>query len=237
VIDLPLNGRNVIALAATLPGVLAVHAPQNLNDARSGPTMNVNGGRDNMNLFTFNGAYFNNPSRNTGMNYPPPDAVQEFRIQMANFGAEYGRNPGSQVNVASKARTNEFHGAAFEFLRNDALNARNFFAPRVPKEKQNQFGFAMGGPIKHDKLFVFGSYQGLRDRPESVPRKAFVPSAAHRSGDFSDLLPGTVLQDPVDALTGKAFTDSSGNSCLPANTNMINPNCKTGDVSPAPERA
>src|SRR6266567_7829427 len=127
VTDLPLNGRNVIALAVTVPGVLNVNAPQQLNDARGGPEMDANGGRPNMNLFTFDGGYFNNPSRNTGMNYPPPDAVQEFRIQTANFSAEYGRNPGSQVNVVSKAGTNDFHGSVWEFLRNDALNARNFF--------------------------------------------------------------------------------------------------------------
>ena len=130
--DLPLNGRNVIALARILPGVLNVNAPQSMGDARGGPEMDVNGGRPNMNLFTFNGGYFNNPSRNTGINFPPPDAIQEVRIQTHNFSAEYGRNPGSQVNVVSKTGTNEFHGAAWEFLRNDALNARNFFSPSVP---------------------------------------------------------------------------------------------------------
>ena len=128
VVDLPLNGRNVIGLARILPGVLNVNAPQQMNDARGGPRMNVNGGRSNMNLFTLNGGYFNNPSRNTGMNFPPPDAVQEVRILTHNFAAEYGRNPGSQVNVVFAAGTNEFHGSAWEFLRNDAMNARNFFS-------------------------------------------------------------------------------------------------------------
>src|SRR5450432_163285 len=102
VVDLPLNGRNVISLARILPGVLNVNAPQTMGDARGGPEMDVNGGRPNMNLFTFNGGYFNNPSRNTGINFPPPDAIQEIRIQTHNFSAEYGRNPGSQVNVISK---------------------------------------------------------------------------------------------------------------------------------------
>jgi hypothetical protein len=157
IVDLPLNGRNVIGLAVTVPGVLNVSAPQRLDDARSGPEMDSNGGRPNMNLFTFDGGYFNNPSRNTGMNFPPPDAIQEFRIQTANFSAEYGRNPGSQVNVVSKSGTNSFHGSVWEFLRNDALNARNFFASTVPAEKQNQFGGAAGGPIIKDKWFFFGS--------------------------------------------------------------------------------
>src|SRR6185436_4877956 len=106
VVDLPLNGRNVIALAVTLPGILSVTAPQQLSDARSGPVMNVNGSLETMNLFTFNGGIFVNPSRNTGMNYPPPDALQEFSIQTQSFSAEYGRNAGSQVNVVSKSGTN-----------------------------------------------------------------------------------------------------------------------------------
>ena len=223
VVDLPLNGRNVIALAATVPGVLNVSAPQRLDDARSGPTMNVNGGQMNMNNFTFDGGYFINPSRNTSMNYPPPDALQEFRILTSSFSAEYGRNVGSQVNVVSKAGSNDFHGSLWEFLRNDALNARNFFSDVVPGEKQSQFGAAAGGRIRKDKLFYFGSYQGLRDRPQAVPVEAFVPSAAHRSGNFSDLLPGTVLTDPTDILTGRPFADSTGAPCVM--NNIINPNC------------
>ena len=185
VVDLPLNGRNVMALARILPGVLNVKAPQQLGDARGGPEMSVNGGRANMNLFTFNGGYFNNPSRNTGMNYPPPDAVQEVRILTHNFAPEYGRNPGSQVNVISKSGTNDIHGSVWEFLRNDALNARSFFQPRVPAQKQNQFGVAAGGPLKKNSLFAFGSYQGLRDRREADTIEALVPSAAQRAGDFT----------------------------------------------------
>ncbi len=221
VVDLPLNGRNVIGLAAILPGVLGVSAPQQLGDARSGPKMDVNGGRDNMNLFTMDGGYFNNPSRNTGMNYPPPDAVQEVRLLTHNFGAEYGRNPGSQVSVVTKSGTNDFHGAAWEFLRNDALDARNFFADRVAALKQNQFGGAAGGPLKKDKLFVFGSYQGLRIHQEASTNVAYVPSAAERAGDFTGL--GTPLTSPVDPLTGIPFTDASGNPCM-AN-NIIAPGC------------
>src|SRR6267143_2608154 len=191
IVDLPLNGRNVIGLARILSGVLGVSAPQQMDDARGGPEMDVNGGRPNMNLFTFNGGYFNNPSRNTGMNFPPPDAVQEVRILTHNFAAEYGRNPGSQVTVISRAGTNQFHGSAWEFLRNDALNARNFFAARVPALKQNQFGAAAGGPVRRDKLFVFGSYQGLRNHPQAVANQVAVPSSAERNGDFTSLPAGT----------------------------------------------
>jgi hypothetical protein len=223
IVDLPLNGRNVVSLSEILPGVLNVSAPQSLSDARSGPTMNVNGGEFDMNNFMFDGAYFANPSRNTGMNYPPPDAIQEFRIQTSNFSAEYGHNIGSQVSVVSKAGTNSFRGAAWEFLRNDALNARNFFSSTVPGEKQNQFGAAAGGPIRKDKLFFFGSYQGLRDHPQAVGNVVAVPSSSERSGDFTDLLPGTVLADPVSPLTNQPFVDANGASCV--SNNIINPNC------------
>src|ERR1041385_6567166 len=89
VVDLPLNGRNIMSLAGVLPGVLGVSVSQGMDNARSGPIMDVNGGRSNMNLFTFNGGYFNNPSRNTGINFSPPDAIQEGRIQTHNFFAEY----------------------------------------------------------------------------------------------------------------------------------------------------
>jgi hypothetical protein len=215
VVDLPLNGRNVIGLARILPGVLNVNAPQQLGDARGGPEMNVNGGRANMNLFTLNGGYFNNPSRNTGMNYPPPDAVQEVRILTHNFAAEYGRNPGSQVNVVSRAGTNDFHGSAWEFLRNDVLNARNFFSSRVPDQKQNQFGAAAGGPVVRDKIFVFGTYQGLRDRREAQTVEALVPSAAERAGNFTGS--GVALTNPVDPVTKRPFTDAAGNPCVAGN--------------------
>src|SRR5262245_895651 len=224
VVDLPINGRNVMALTRILPGVLGVNAPQDLSDSRGGPTMNVNGGRANINQFTFNGAYFNNPSRNTGMNYPPPDAVQEVRIQTHNFAPEFGRNPGGNVSVASKTGSNDFHGAAWEFLRNDKLNARSFFQTVRPTQRQNQYGVAAGGPAIKNKLFGFGSYQGLKNRQQAAPTQAFVPSAAERNGDFSNS--GVNLKNPTDPITGAPFTDSSGNPCVVGNI------IRSGCISP-----
>ena len=185
--------------------------------------MDVNGGRDNMNLFMLDGGHFNNPRRNTGMIFPPPDAIQEFRILTQDFTAEYGHNPGSQVNVSSKAGTNDFHGSLWEFLRNNDLNARNFFSAGVPALKQNQFGGSAGGPIRRDKVFFFGTYQGLRARPEATPYETFVPTDAERTGNFTDLLPSVTLTDPVDVLTGLPFTDATGASCV--TNNVINANC------------
>jgi len=223
IVDLPLNGRNVIQLASILPGVLSVVAPQSLQGVTLGPKLDVNGGRPNMNQFVLDGGYLNNPSRNTGFNFPPPDAVQEFRLLTADFSAETGRNSGSDLTVVTKSGTNDFHGSLWEFLRNDALNARNFFSSSVPGIKQNQFGAAAGGPVLRDKLFVFGSFQGLRDRPQAVATESFVPSAANRAGDFSDDLPGTVLTSPIDPVTGEPYTDPSGNPCVV--NNIIAPGC------------
>src|SRR5665213_2626319 len=163
VVDLPLNGRNVMSLAGILPGVTNVSAPQTQSDARGGPQMDVNGSLPNATVYTFDGAFFNNPSRNTGINFPPPDAIAQFRMLTSNFSAEYGHNSGAQVEVISKAGTDSFHGAAWEFFRNSYFNAKDYFAPNVPFENQHQFGAALGGPILKQKLFFFASYQGLTD--------------------------------------------------------------------------
>ena len=221
VVDLPLDGRNVMSLAEIVPGVLNVSAPQTMSDARGGPTMDVNGQLPNASVYTFDGGFFNNASRNTGINYPAPDAIGQFRILTTNFEAEYGHNSGAQVDVASRAGTNKFHGAAWEFLRNDALNAKDYFATTVPAEKQNQFGGAFGGPILKNKLFFFASYQGLTDHGQGQIGEALVPSAAQRSGNFNGL--GETLVDPTDPLTGAPITDANGNPCV-AN-NMIAQGC------------
>lgn len=223
--ELPLNGRNIVALAGILPGVVEVFAPQEMGDTRNGPTMSVNGGRAVNNNFTLNGANFIHFGQTTGMNYPPPDAVQEIRIQTHNFSAEHGNNSGSQVNVTSKSGANAFHGSAWEFLRNDKLNARSFFQPRRPVTHQNQAGVAGGGPIRRDRLFFFGHYQRLWNRSEVGSSQAFVPTDPQRRGDFTALR--TALRNPTDGLTGRPLTDAGGRPCVA--DNIINPGC----ISPA----
>lgn len=204
-VDLPLSGRNIMRLAATLPGVSGVVAPDNsdVTDARGGPRMNVNGSRGNMNYNRFNGTYFNNPSRNTGLNVPPPDAVQEFRIQTSTFSAESGRNAGANVTVVSRQGTNDFHGAAWEFLRNDNLNARSFFQGARPNLIQNQYGIAAGGPLKRNKAFLFGTWESTKDRRQASETSFFPPTQAEASGDFSGL--GKQLVDPG---TGQPFANN-----------------------------
>jgi len=222
VVDLPLNGRNVMSLAGILPGVTNVSAPQTQGDARGGAEMDVNGGLPNAAVYVFDGAFFNNPSRNTGINMPPPDAIAEFRMLTSNFSAEYGHNSGAQVQVVSRAGTDSFHGAAWEFLRNGDLNAKDYFAPNVPFEVQNQFGAAIGGPILKRKLFFFASYQGLTNHQEAESVQAVVPSAAERSGNFTSS--STVLTDPTDPITGLPLTDpNTGAPCVAGN--VVSPGC------------
>ena len=213
--DLPMNGRNVVALAGTYAGVTAIRASQDTSDGRQGPIMSVNGGNTNHNLFTLNGAIFTHFNQTTGFNPPPPDAIQEIRIQTHNFSAEYGHTAGSQVSIVSKSGTNAFHGTLWEFHRNSALNARSFFQTRKPDQTQNQTGASGGGAIIRNKVFWFGAYQRLWDRSEAGQGQTIVPTDAQRAGNFTAL--STSLRNPVNPITSAPFTDSSGAPCVSGN--------------------
>lgn len=163
VVELPLNGRNFTQLGTLIPGVLA--PPSGLGGQTGDATpggfgavtagFNVNGMRNQSNNFLLDGTT-NNDTFNTGFVLrPPPDAIQEFKIQTHSYAAEFGRNAGAVVNVVTKSGTNQFHGSAWEFNRDDSLQARNFFAPASqakPVLKQNQFGGGAGGPIQKKHL-------------------------------------------------------------------------------------
>ncbi len=210
IVDLPLNGRNFTQLGMTIPGVVAPPiglggqtgdaTPGGFGNATGG--FNVNGMRNQSNNFLLDGAT-NNDTFNTGFVLrPPPDAIQEFKILTHAFGAEYGRNAGSVVNVVTKSGTNTFAGAAWEFNRDDALQARNFFAPAdqpKPVLRQNQFGASLGGPVVKNRLFGFGYYEGYRN-DSGMTQNMVVLSDAQRGGDFSAL--ATPIRDP---LTGQPF--------------------------------
>ena len=219
--ELPLNGRNVVELASTLPGITDVEASEEMGATRGGPTMIVHGASRGQNNFTLNGSNFTNYSMTAGFNPPPPDAVQEIRVQTSTFAAEFGNNAGAQVSMITKAGSNQFHGSAWEFHRNDKLNEKNFFADRKAEQQQNQWGASAGGRIVTNRLFYFGSFQRLTNRAEAVAEQAFVPTDAQRTGNFSSL--STVLRNPVDPITNRPFTDPSGAPCV--SSNIINPNC------------
>lgn len=204
IIELPLSGRNILALAALQPGVTDVSAPQSFDTARFGPTMHINGTRYNSSTEFLDGMQDITLFRNTGLNLPPPDAIQEFRIMLNSASAEYGRVGGGLVEAVTKSGTKNLHGTVYEFLRNDALNARNFFSPTVPVKKQNQFGVSAGYYIPlpdSKKLYLFGNFEGLRIRQSSVQNLAILPTADERRGVFSHTI--------IDPATGQPFANNT----------------------------
>ena len=199
--DLPLNGRNVYDLFTLLPGVTGSRTSAQA-DQTQGTQLNVNGSRTLQTTFLLDGGINNSVWRNGGNQAPNPDTVQEFRLMTSNYSAEYGRSAGGVVSIITKSGTNQFHGSLFEFVRNDAFDARNFFQPTVNKLRQNQFGGSLGGPIRKDKLFFLFSYQGHRVRSSQFVNAARTPTTAQRGGDFST---AAANQRPRDPDTGVAF--------------------------------
>jgi hypothetical protein len=198
--ELPLNGRNAMSLALVVPGVISVSAPAIVSQSRSGPTITIAGGRNTQNEFRLDGVSNKNLTQNTALNFPSPDALQEFRIMTSNYSAEYGRNAGGVVVGVTRAGSNELHGSLWEYLRNTDLNARNFFSVSKPTLVQNQYGFTAGGPIIHNRLFVFGSYQRTDVRQTQLLATARPPTALERQGDFS-----ASSKKPNDPVTGQPF--------------------------------
>jgi hypothetical protein len=199
---LPLDGRNFLELSLLAPG--AVPAAQgSAGSVRGDFAFNVNGAREDSNNFLLDGVYNVDPKLNTFGVKPPVDAIREFEILTSTYDASFGRNPGAQVNIVLQSGTNRFHGTAYEFLRNKALDARNFFALRdedAPQYQRNQFGFSLGGPVIRNRLFLFGDYEGTRVR-EGITRVTNVPTIAERNGDFSQSL----FAQPINPFTQQPF--------------------------------
>jgi carboxypeptidase family protein/TonB-dependent receptor-like protein len=209
IVDLPLNGRDYNQLALLSPGVLP--GTPRLASVNFKGVLNVNGNRTFNNVFLLDGvdniSYSNSfRGENVQLLQPSIEALQEFKIQTNAYSAEFGRSSGAVVNATIKSGTNGLHGSLYEFLRNDALDANNFFsnalgAPK-PVRKRNQFGAAVGGPFVKNKTFWFADYEGLRER-EGVPRVRLVPTAAEKAGLFS-----TAVLDPF--ATGRPAFSQNG---------------------------
>lgn len=193
--DLPLNGRNPLDLVRLVPGVQRVSTT--IRPSFGQQNMNINGGRHFSVNYLLDGGSMSYFHRGQGLILPPPDAVQEFRVSTTGVTAEHGRGF-SVISAVTRSGTNEFHGSVWHFLRNDALDARNFFSRTVPKLRFNQFGGTIGGPIARDKSFFQFTYQGQRIREDRL-RTAFPATADERVGNFSGA-------DPItDADTGNPF--------------------------------
>lgn len=199
---LPLDGRNFYELSLLVPGAVPP-APGSAGSVRGDFAFSVNGAREDANNFLLDGVYNLDPKLNTFGVRPSVDAIREFEMLTSTYDASFGRNPGAQVNVVLNSGSNDFHGSAFEFHRNAALDARNFFAPASepdPKYIRNQFGGSFGGPIKHDRTFFFADYEGTRSR-EGITRVTNVPTAQERNGNFSQSAFGI----PKNPFTGMPF--------------------------------
>ena len=223
--NLPLNGRSVQALVELAPGIVpAAAGPNNMGQ------YSVNGGRADANYYTIDGVSANfgssvsiNPASSYNGSTPAfgstggsnnlvsLDALQEFRIQTSSYAPEFGRSPGAQISLVTRSGTNQLHGTAFDYLRNDALDASNWFANAgnlvKPAERQNDFGGTFSGPVLKDKTFFFFSYEGLRLRQPTVSQ-SLVPTAAVRQAAAPAIQP---FLKAFPLPTGPELLDSKGN--------------------------
>jgi outer membrane receptor protein involved in Fe transport len=228
VVDLPLNGRDFVQLATLSAGVETRQTTRGL--------LATNGTRGNGLSFLFDGVDGNDANAIFLSLTPSIEAVQEFKIQTSTYSAEFGRNAGAQINLVTKSGTNDFNGTVFEFLRDAALDARNYFDPTdqpIPPFTRNQFGGVVGGPVRRNHLFFLVNYEGTR-MEKSLTALATVPTEAERAGDFSRTLnPATgaliVVRDP---LTGQPFP---GN-VIPANR-LDRIGSRVAALYPLPNRA
>ncbi len=203
--DLPLNGRNYLTLGALSPGVVpqipSSQGPASFvaaTTARPDRSILVGGQRESSTSYLLDGVELRNPRVGDTSINPSLDAIQEFRIQRNFFAPEFGNSPGI-INVATRSGTNSWHGSVYEYVRNDMFDAKNFFSPTTEPFKRNQFGFSLGAPIRKDRLFVFGNYEGLRQHLGAVSRGLY-PTQKELSGDFTG---EAIIYDPLtfDAAT------------------------------------
>jgi len=185
--NLALNGRNYMQLVTLVPGAAILDEDQlALTTSLSISQAAINGNRPNYNSLTVDGgSNMDSGSNNSQVNNVGIDFIQEVKIQTSNFSAEYGRNAGASINVVTRGGGNDFHGGVFEFIRNDKLDARNFFSPIRAKLRFNNFGWNFNGPIIKDKLFFFGGQEYKYIRQDAAPVRRTLPTRAERLGDFS----------------------------------------------------
>ena len=223
--QLVLNGRNFTQLVTLTPGVINQTGQDEGETGVNGSVMySINGGRTEYNNWEVDGSSLMDNGSNYTLNvYPNVDAIAETEVLTSNYGAQYGRNASGTVLSQTKAGTEHFHGDVFEFLRNDAFNARNYFQTSVPTYKKHDYGFTVGGPVfiprlyhpVNNKTFFFYSEEWRHENVPGVNFSQFVPSGAERTGNFSDLCPtaGSALNSnypncPVNPDTGTYYANN-----------------------------
>lgn len=228
--SLPLNGRDFLQLAILTAGSYPPSpssATQGLSGGRASLTVSVDGSRESSAEFLFDGIQSKHDYYGAVGFEPPPDSIQEFKIEQGYFSPQFGLP--AVLNVVIKSGTNSFHGTAYEFLRNDVLDAKNFFDITKPPYRQNQFGGGLGGPILKNKLFFFFSYDGLRIR-QGFTESYLVPTPAELQGDFSGqptiINPSTGLPFPGNQIPTANFAPFSSkfNAYIPPPSGPPNPN-------------
>jgi hypothetical protein len=228
--QLPLNQRDVYQLLQLQPGVQSQLGNDTFYGSDKAGVVTVNGGRGRANNYSVNGGDGNDLFANLPAIEPSPDSIEEFRVITNSFDAEYGRNSGAVVNVVTKSGTNAVHGSFYEFFRNDVLNAHpfTFFQAPKPEFRQNQFGGTIGGPIRKDKTFFFGSYEGRRIVQGVVSQPISVPTAAEvNNGDFS--APG-VANGVLDPTGVPGFAGSLSDATV---ANILQTRCGANLSAPA----
>ena len=252
--SLPLNGRNFVNLTRTIPGVVRGNPGSNIDGAgslawRASASFSANGQRPRDNNYMLDGVDNNETWLQTVVIFPSVDALDEFKLQTSTYSAEFGKSMGGVVNLQIKSGGNDFHGSVFEFLRNDRLDANNWFNNRAgrakPKFSQHQFGGTVSGPILKDKTFFFADFQGMRiDQGQSY--LSTVPSAKMRQGDFSEInrpiydpltgqpFPGNVIpQNRWDPAAGKVLQDLIPEANTGGTRNSLGQNINNYLITPA----
>jgi len=217
--QLPLNARNTYQFLSLQPGVQSTVGADLYYGGSDAGSVSVNGGRGRANNFMVNGGDANDLFVNLPTINPSPDAVEEFRILTNAFDAEFGRNSGSVINVITKSGGNDFHGNAYDFLRNKALNSKGYFDPSKAKYIRNQFGGTIGGPIRKNQTFFFASFEGSRRIEGQSGGDLPVPTDAERAGDFSlatnpdgELFAGAI----GDQFVADVLNNRGGSACASA---------------------
>jgi Carboxypeptidase regulatory-like domain len=185
ILELPLNGRQATDLIVLAGAAVVTPASNPDRNMPGSVAISVAGGLKTGTVYMLDGAMHNDPYNNLNLPLPFPDALQEFKVETGGLSAQYGMYSGATINSVTKSGNNEFHGDLFEFVRNDLFNARNYFATKNSTLKRNQYGGTLGGPIRANRLFFFGGYQGTKVRQDPADNKGFVPTAAMLAGDFT----------------------------------------------------